>query len=66
MKNPEQTMNRTVVARKPHAPCGLRRCEALCCVAVPRQCHQIACVASPCIQPRGARNATPRTFTTGC
>ena len=39
---------------------------SICCVGAPRRCYHIACVAPPCICPRGARNAAYCTFTTGC
>ena len=44
----------------------LRRGEAACGVAAPRQWPRIACVAAPCIRPRRARKPTHRTSTTDC
>ena len=46
------------------SPCGLRRRGAICGVRAPRRCPSIACVALPCIWPRGARNATRTDFHT--
>jgi hypothetical protein len=57
--------------RNPHAagpsdpdPKGFRRRVGSCCVGAPRQCLRIACVAPPCICPRGARNAAYPNFRT--
>ncbi len=52
--------------RNPLAPFGLRRRGAVYFVPAPRRWLGIACVAVPRIRPHGVRNATVRTFTTGC
>ena len=50
---------------QPHAPKGFRRRVGICCVGAPRQYPRIACVAPPCICPRGARNAAYPNSRTG-
>ena len=72
MPDPSSMTSNVEIARNPHAPEGLRRHGAVCCVAAPRRCIDIACVASPCIRPRQERrrrdracDATPCSFTTG-
>ena len=66
MRDPSSTTSNEEIARNPHAPGGLRWRGAVCCVAAPRRSVDIACVASPCIRPRGTGNATMCSFTTGC
>ena len=46
-------------------PEGARRRAGICCVAAPRRCHHIACVAAPCIYPPGARAKMHRLFPHG-
>ena len=51
----------------PHASYGFRRRGGhLLCWRSSTMCIDIACVAPPCICPRGARNPTHSTFTTDC
>jgi hypothetical protein len=49
----------------PMRPVGSGRRGGICCVGAPRRCPHIACVAPPCICPRGARNAAPPNSRTG-
>jgi len=59
----EQRSRRAVT---PLSPVGLQRHGASRCVAAPRRCYGIACVASPGIWSHGASNATVSTSTTDC
>jgi DNA-binding MarR family transcriptional regulator len=56
------TTSNAEIARNTHAPFGFRRHGGICSVACWRSSTMyidIACVAPPCICPRGARNAMP-------
>jgi hypothetical protein len=64
------TTSNAQAGRNPHAPLGLRRPypsqAPSTAPPAPRRWLGIACVAVPRIRPHGVRNATVRTFTTGC
>ena len=59
------TTSNAEIARNPHAPFGFRRQGHLRRWRSSTMCIDIACVAPPCICPRGARNAAPPNSRTG-